>query len=145
MKKFVFLFVLLFVAGNFCYASRFELNEQIIDLAFSAAKELPANSFMVAEIAQATSQAAAETTTFIAAAGDKNAVVAFVLSWFLGYLGIHRLYLGTKTGTFIAYLLTAGGCGIVAFVDWIMLLMGLIDDDISRYIDNPKFIMWSKN
>ncbi|OWY19836.1 TM2 domain-containing protein [Sphingobacteriales bacterium UPWRP_1] len=75
-------------------------------------------------------------------AGDKNPVVAFILAWFLGSLGIHRFYLGTKTLTGIGYILTCGGFGIVALVDWVMLLIGLIDDDISKYIDNPKFFMW---
>ena len=73
---------------------------------------------------------------------DKNPAVAFILAWALGYLGIHRAYLGTSTGTIIAYILTLGGCGIVALVDWVVLLMALIDDDVSKYVDNPKFFMW---
>lgn len=73
---------------------------------------------------------------------EKDPGVAFALSFILGYLGIHRAYLGTSTGTIVAYILTAGGCGIVATVDWIVLLIGLINDDISKYIDNPSFFMW---
>lgn len=73
---------------------------------------------------------------------EKDPVVAFLLSWFVGYLGIHRAYLGTSTGTIIGYILTLGGCGIVATIDWVMLLVGLINDDISKYVDNPKFFMW---
>ncbi len=73
---------------------------------------------------------------------EKNPAVAFVLAWFLGPLGIHRAYLGTSTGVIIGYILTLGGCGIIAFVDWIVLLIGLIEDDISKYINNPKFFMW---
>jgi len=73
---------------------------------------------------------------------EKTPAVAFVLAWFLGPLGIHRAYLGTTTGVIIGYILTLGGCGIVAFVDWIVLLIGLIEDDISKYINNPKFFMW---
>lgn len=73
---------------------------------------------------------------------EKDPVVAFLLSWFVGYLGIHRAYLGTSTGTIVGYILTLGGCGIVVTIDWIMLLVGLINDDISKYVDNPKFFMW---
>jgi TM2 domain-containing membrane protein YozV len=73
---------------------------------------------------------------------DKDPLVAFLLSWFLGYLGIHRAYLGTSTGTIVGYILTLGGCGIVATIDWIMLLIGLVNNDISQYVDNPKFFMW---
>jgi TM2 domain-containing membrane protein YozV len=73
---------------------------------------------------------------------DKNPWVAFVLAWVLGGLGIHRWYLGTSTGTKIGYCLTLGGCGIVALVDWIVLLIGAINDDIGKYEDNPSFFMW---
>lgn len=73
---------------------------------------------------------------------DKNPAVAFILAWALGYLGIHRAYLGTSTGTIVAYILTLGGCGIVALIDWVVLLLALIEDDISKYVDNPKFFMW---
>jgi TM2 domain-containing membrane protein YozV len=73
---------------------------------------------------------------------DKDPAVAFILAFFLGTFGIHRAYLGTSTGTIIGYILTLGGCGIIAFVDWVMLLIGLVNNDISQYVDNPKFFMW---
>ncbi len=86
--------------------------------------------------------AGASTATHSFTQSEKNPAVAFILSWFVGYLGIHRAYLGTSTGTIVAYILTLGGCGIVAFVDWVVLLIGLVNDDIEQYIDNPKFFMW---
>ena len=73
---------------------------------------------------------------------EPDAAIAFILAWFVGPLGIHRAYLGTSTGTIIAYILTLGGCGIVAFVDWVVLLIGLVNNDISNYVDNPSFFMW---
>ncbi len=73
---------------------------------------------------------------------EKDPLVAFLLSMFLGTLGIHRAYLGTSTGTIVGYILTLGGCGIVTTIDWIMLLIGLVNDDIGQYVDNPKFFMW---
>ena len=33
--------------------------------------------------------------------------------------------------------------GIVPFVDWVMLLIGVVDDNISQYIGNTRFIMWA--
>lgn len=76
------------------------------------------------------------------AAGDKNFAVALVLNFFLGVLGIHRAYLGTKTFTWIGYILTCGGIfGIVPLIDFIVLIIN--NDDITPYIDNPKFFMWS--
>ena len=79
-----------------------------------------------------------------AAMKDKNAAVAFILCFFLGGLGIHRLYMGTKTFTWVGYILTCGGIfGIIPFVDWILILIRLVDDgNISDYVNNPKFFMW---
>lgn len=72
-----------------------------------------------------------------------NAWVAFALAFIVGGLGVHRFYLGTATFTGIGYILTCGGIfGIVPFVDWIVLLVGAIKDDIGQYENNTKFFMW---
>lgn len=72
---------------------------------------------------------------------DKSFVAALLLDLFLGGLGIHRLYMGTATMTWIGYILTCGGIfGIVPFVDLIVLIVH--NDDISEYVDNTKFFMW---
>ncbi len=76
-------------------------------------------------------------------ASTKEFVPAILLNFFLGGLGIHRLYLGTKTFTWVGYILTCGGIfGIVPLVDFIVLIMH--SDNISPYVDNTKFFMWSK-
>ncbi|MFO7998419.1 MAG: TM2 domain-containing protein [Bacteroidales bacterium] len=103
---------------------------------------------MFAGAVQADFQAESAMVPYAATSGhsyiqsDKNPAVAFILAWAVGYLGIHRAYLGTSTGTIIAYILTLGGCGVVYVIDWVMLLIGLVDDDISKYVDNPSFFMW---
>jgi TM2 domain-containing membrane protein YozV len=74
-------------------------------------------------------------------ASDKSFVAAILLNFFLGGLGIHRLYLGTATMTWIGYILTCGGIfGIVPLVDFIVLIIN--NEDISPYVDNTKFFMW---
>ena len=74
----------------------------------------------------------------------KNPGVAFALAWTLGPLGIHRFYLGTSVGTGLAYIFTLGGCGIVATIDWVMLLIELIEENnFENYVDNPSFFMWN--
>lgn len=74
---------------------------------------------------------------------EKDPIMAFVLCWVVGWAGAHRLYLGTETKIFIFYLLTGGGFGIVVLIDWIKLLMVVLDKEpLSPYIDNPNFIMW---
>jgi TM2 domain-containing membrane protein YozV len=52
----------------------------------------------------------------------KSFVTALLLSFFLGGLGIDRFYLG-YTGLGIAKLLTFGGLGIWALIDFIMIAM----------------------
>ena len=54
---------------------------------------------------------------------DKEWLITLLLCFFLGYLGIHRFYTG-HTGIGIAQLLTLGGCGIWALIDFILILTG---------------------
>ena len=74
----------------------------------------------------------------------KSRLVAFLLCFFLGGFGVHRHYLGTRPGMWAIYTFTFGGLfGIVPLIDWVMLLIGLVDDDISPYVGNTKFFMWA--
>jgi len=50
-----------------------------------------------------------------------------LLCFFLGALGIHRFYVG-KIGTGILQLITLGGLGIWALVDFIMIVTGNFKD-----------------
>ncbi|WP_417372820.1 TM2 domain-containing protein [Glutamicibacter protophormiae] len=59
--------------------------------------------------------------------GRKSFIAAWLLSWFLGGLGIDRFYLG-KIGTGILKLITFGGFGIWALVDIILILAGGMRD-----------------
>jgi hypothetical protein len=62
---------------------------------------------------------------------DKTILPAFLLAFFLGFLGVHRFYVG-KTGTGIAQLLTFGGCGIWSMIDWILILCKAFTDKEGR-------------
>ncbi len=55
--------------------------------------------------------------------GNKSQLVALLLCFFLGGLGIHRFYLG-YTGIGIIQLLTIGSFGIWAFIDLIRIIIG---------------------
>ena len=57
----------------------------------------------------------------------KSRLVAFLLCFFLGELGIHRFYVG-KVGTGLLWLFTAGFLGIGTLVDFIMILCGAFKD-----------------
>lgn len=65
---------------------------------------------------------------------DKSQFTAFLLSFLLGSLGVHRFYVG-KVGSGIAMLLTAGGCLIWNLIDEIMIGMGSFTDAEGRPLD----------
>jgi TM2 domain-containing membrane protein YozV len=56
------------------------------------------------------------------AAAPKSYVTAILLSFFLGGLGVDRFYLG-YTGLGVAKLLTLGGVGVWALIDFIMIIL----------------------
>jgi hypothetical protein len=62
---------------------------------------------------------------------DKQWITVLLLSFFLGGLGVDRFYLG-HTGVGIAKLLTFGGCGVWALIDFILIAMRNINDSDGR-------------
>jgi TM2 domain-containing membrane protein YozV len=77
-------------------------------------------------------------------ADNPNPWVAFALSWVLGGIGVHRVYLGGKGSLILIYFITCGGIfGIVPLIDWIVLLVGAIKGDISEFVNNDAFFMWN--
>ena len=62
---------------------------------------------------------------------DKGFVPALLLCFFLGGLGVHRFYVG-KIGTGILMLLTLGGFGIWAIIDFVMIAVGSFRDKQGR-------------
>lgn len=139
MKK-LFLILVVFLGGIAAVqaeASAYRLDQAAVDNMFAQAEQVDFLSLNT--LSPLNVDGAQGSQLYL---NEKTPAVAFVLAWFLGPLGIHRAYLGTTTGVIVGYILTLGGCGIVAFVDWIVLLIGVIEDDISKYIDNPKFFMW---
>ncbi len=114
-------------------AGNYKIDQNKIDASFASASEMSLLSTFDLNAFQGTGQVLEE----------KDPVMAFVLASVLGYLGIHRLYLGTEPVVVILYIVTAGGFGIITLIDWIQLLLVLLDEkDMGPYIDNPNFIMW---
>jgi TM2 domain-containing membrane protein YozV len=137
MKKIIILSLILSITGLCSYgaaSSGYTANDKLIDQLFAKASETVNITF--------TDLSLTGMTGIATAGNDKNAGVALVLDFFLGGLGIHRFYLGTEVMTGIGYILTCGGIfGIVPLVDFIVLIINI--DDISKYVNNPKFFMWN--
>ncbi len=126
-------------AFNGANAASYKLDNAKVDKLFDSAEESGIISF--AEVINVEGKMALPSS--VISVKEKDPVAAILLDFFLGGLGIHRFYLGTKTMTGVGYILTCGGIfGLVPFVDLIVLIVNM--DDISRFVDNPKFFMWSE-
>jgi len=69
------------------------------------------------------------------AASPQSRLVAALLCWFLGVIGIHRFYVG-KVGTGILMIFTLGGLGLWILVDFIMIVLGSFRDKQERVLSN---------
>jgi TM2 domain-containing membrane protein YozV len=72
-----------------------------------------------------------------ATSSDKKILPAFLLCFFLGIFGAHRFFVG-KIGTGVLQLLTLGGLGIWALIDFIMIIVGSFTDK-----DGNKLTEWN--
>ena len=64
---------------------------------------------------------------------ERSRLAAALMAFFLGWLGVHRFYVG-KIGTAILMVLTVGGFGIWATIDLIMILAGAFTDADGRHV-----------
>lgn len=60
-------------------------------------------------------------------------LAALLLCFFLGWLGVHRFYVG-KVGTGVAMVFTLGGLGIWTLIDFIMIIVGGFTDANGKYV-----------
>jgi hypothetical protein len=69
----------------------------------------------------------------VSGVSEKGFVPTVLLCFFLGVLGIHRFYVG-KIGTGILQLVTLGGLGVWAMIDFIVIIVGKFRDRDGRAI-----------
>ena len=69
------------------------------------------------------------------ATSPKSRAAAAILAWFLGVFGVHRFYAG-KIGTGVLMLITFGGFGIWALIDFVMIVVGSFKDKQGRVLAN---------
>ena len=63
----------------------------------------------------------------------KNPTAMLVISLFLGGIGVDRFMLG-DTGMGVLKLLTAGGCGILAIIDWFSITKRTKEYNFNKFI-----------
>lgn len=131
----IFALVFVFATTANAETSSYYIDDSAVEEAFSSGISVIDAEFLIAQL---NGQAPDATVA------DANPWVAFALAWVVGFLGIHRVYLGGGAKHILLYIITCGGLfGVVTLVDWIVLLIGAIEEDISKYVGNEKFIMWA--
>lgn len=68
-------------------------------------------------------------------ASERNRLIALVLCLLVGYLGIHRFYVG-KWITGIIWLLTGGVAGLGVIFDFVMIVIGAFRDSEGNPVSN---------
>jgi TM2 domain-containing membrane protein YozV len=64
----------------------------------------------------------------------------FAFPFPFGFMGAHRIMLGTKPWVPVAYVITFGGCfGVLPLIDFFVITFS---KDISKYENNPTIFMW---
>lgn len=76
---------------------------------------------------------------------NQDPLIATLLSWFTGWVGLHRYYLGTSVWMALPYALTGGGFGVVTLIDSVLLTIDLVQNNSinGQYINNPRILMWA--
>lgn len=136
MKKIIASLIAVLAFAVAASAADYSINDDAIDALIESSVEvspLTADFMMDAAVPAAASISA-----------GSSPVVSFILCTFLGGFGVHRHYMGTRPFMWAVYTFTFGGLfGIVPFVDWVFLLIGVVEDNIGQYCGNTKFFMWA--
>lgn len=97
--------------------------------------EIHENAVVCVKCGCAVNGASQTVKTFDLNKSSKDWLTTLLLCFFLGGLGIHRFYTG-HMGTAIIQLLTCGGCGIWALIDFITIAIGNFKDGEGKVIKN---------
>jgi len=136
MKKLILVVAAIFGMAIAANAAEYTIDDSQIDALIENAIE--------AAPAAALDAVALNTNASATFVSGKSDAAATVLCFFLGGFGIHRHYMGTAPWMWAAYTFTCGGIfGIVPFVDFVVMLVNLVDDSgLGEFYGNRKFFMW---
>lgn len=140
-KSACFLAILLFLTAPSLIASASEttlpvilLNDSIISCADSINYQISLTP------SDSTIQKKTSSTKTIRKKKIISALCAFPFP--LGFVGAHRVMLGTKPWVPIVYVATFGGCfGLLPLIDFCVIVFS---KDIEQYENNPNIFMWVK-
>ena len=137
MKKVIMSLVAVLAFGLVASANNYTIDEQAIDATIEMAAEV---SPLTLESSATDIQAA--TLNF---GMQPQPILAFVLAVIppTGWLAIHRMYMGTSILAVILNIVTGAGFGVVYVIDWVMLLIGVLNNDIRQYCNNGRWLMWA--
>lgn len=136
MKKIIFSLIAIMALSFAANAANYTIDDDAIDALIENAVEISP--------IDATMMPAASVPAAASLSSSASPIASFLICTFLGGLGIHRHYMGTRPFMWAIYLVTFGGIfGIVPFIDWVFLLVGVVEDNIGQYCGNTKFLMWA--
>lgn len=148
MKKlFVCMFALLgFVVVSSANEDKYGLDNVAIDNAFNQATEISLDNFDMSSLNLLDAKMSLNSNAMSAMQGrgsNKNAFVAALIDVFLGWIGIHRMYLGSSDWMWAYYGITVCGIfGIVPLVDFIVLIVAGVQDNVGQFCNNSNYFMW---
>ena len=139
-KKLLFIFTFLFAISLFTSAEAAE-NIDHIDFSKTISIEIGDTLFLIVDSGFADSIYKKADSK-----GEKNKkkiISAFFAFPFpLGFMGAHRVMLGTKPWVPVVYVATFGGCfGVLPLIDFFVITFS---KDIEKYENNPNIFMWLK-
>jgi len=135
MKKVILCLIAVLGLGIAASAANYTIDEQSIDAMIEMAEE----------VTPAAMEAQGATDVTIHLGNGAQPIVAFLLSIFpvTSWLAIHRMYMGTSILAVILNIVTGAGFGVVYVIDWVMLLIGVLDNNIGQYCNNGRWWMWA--
>lgn len=136
MKKIILSMIAMFAITAVASAAEYTINDADVDALIENCVEASTIALNV------------ENNAVIPAAafgsGSPDAAVTLVLTYFLGWLGIHRHYLGTRPFMWLIYLVTFGGIFvIVPLIDFIFEIVAIVEGSgVGQFAGNTSFFMW---
>ena len=139
--KKIFLFFAFTFVLCFCASAELIVNKQFLDFPQTISFQQGDTLFVIANgvladslIKKADTKKEKNKKKFVSA--------LFAFPFPLGFMGGHRVILGTKPWVPVVYVATFGGCfGILPLIDFFVIVFS---KDIEQYENNPNIFMWLK-